>query len=96
MAIKGIIDRAGRVTISWDSQAEILAAPDGKKYLPCESCGTVQAEELNVVSFLCDECVKLGPVTGQCEECGRDVYQDRVWCDDCAPGKTTKEVDTYA
>lgn len=59
MAIKGIIDSRGRVTIAWDSQAEVLAAPDGKKYLPCDSCGKVHAVEMNTVCFLCKECADL-------------------------------------
>lgn len=94
---KGIIDRTGKVTVCWESQGEILAAPGGKIWLPCESCGEVQAVDLNVVSFLCDPCAKLrDECTGQCEECGRDVTDNRVYCEDCEPGHQHKGVDTYA
>lgn len=69
--VKAEIDRAGRVRIEFESQAEILAAPDGspgpgiaggiafepRKYLPCSNdCGRLLTVALNVVAVICDEC----------------------------------------
>lgn len=85
---KGIIDRQGTVTVSW-GQDEVLLAPDGAhgvrmKYFPCESCGEVKPVSMNVVSFLCDPCTEIRDrITGQCEECGCDVTDNKVYCDNC-------------
>lgn len=86
--MNGTINQYGEVTLTWNTQAEILSAPalpDGTpmKYLPCETCGGLQTVALNVESIMCLPCYERGPCTGQCDECGRDVYGDVVLCDDC-------------
>ena len=54
--MNGQIDSAGRVTITFESQAGVLLAPDGKKYLPCYKCGNIVVTPMNVVSTLCPPC----------------------------------------
>jgi hypothetical protein len=65
----GSTTRAGVISITFDSQAEILEAPprDGvrQKYLPCEHCGAVHAVALNVVASLCARCD-----ARTCSDCG--------------------------
>lgn len=56
--MNGQIDSAGRVTIKFEFQTEVLMAPEGKKYLPCDKCGNVVAVAMNVVSVLCPVCEK--------------------------------------
>lgn len=88
----GSINIHGTATVTWDTQAEVLAAPpaaDGekRKYLPCNGCGGLQVVSMNTVSTYCLPCYDKGPVTGQCEECGRDVYGDWAVCEDCRTPK---------
>lgn len=55
--MKATIDRHGRVNIEFESQAECLDAPGGKKYLPCDGgCGRLLTVERMVVSIVCPEC----------------------------------------
>lgn len=54
-------DRHGNITIEFNSQEEVLRAPDEhdskRKYLPCvASCDTLVVVALNVVSVTCDPC----------------------------------------
>jgi len=59
--MKATIDRNGRVTIEFESQAECLDAPGGLKYLPCDAgCGVLLAAERMVVSMVCPECHPVG------------------------------------
>lgn len=64
-------DHQGNVVVKWNSQADFLPAPDGKKYLPCSACMKLEAVEMNVVSFYCDPCAKAfdqGELT-KCDGC---------------------------
>ena len=59
--MRGTHDNHANVTITFNSQGEILEAPpaaDGsrRKYLPCDCCGRVDAVPLNVVSGICEPC----------------------------------------
>lgn len=56
MAITGTIERDGTVTVTWNVQAERLAAPKGGHYLPCEVCGVVLEVTGTVVSVICPGC----------------------------------------
>jgi hypothetical protein len=56
--IKAHMDHQGNVAINFNTQADFLAAPGGKKYLPCSACMKLEVVELNVVSFYCDSCAK--------------------------------------
>jgi predicted RNA-binding Zn-ribbon protein involved in translation (DUF1610 family) len=69
--IQAHADHQGTVQIKWNSQTNFLAAPGGKKYLPCVACMKLEAVEMNVVSFYCDPCAKafdLGELS-RCEQC---------------------------
>jgi len=52
----GTIDRAGNCTITFNLQEERLSAPGGRQWLPCDSCGRVEAVEPKVVCFYCVQC----------------------------------------
>ena len=54
--MKGPTENDGTCTITFNTQAENLAAPDRKKWLPCEACHDLQAVELNVVATYCAAC----------------------------------------
>jgi len=71
--IHGTIDCAGRVTITFESQAELLWSYDGRKYLPCfGNCGTVLIVEENVVLSTCFACSRK-----------HDGSDDRTECRSC-------------
>lgn len=59
-AMKGTHESDGTVTITWNSQNEVLHAPDAIDhrciYLPCEGCGAVRRVKPNVVAVWCDTC----------------------------------------
>lgn len=46
----------GTITIQFNSQGEVLLAPDGQKYLPCNWCGALLTVPLNTVSVGCRRC----------------------------------------
>lgn len=54
----GHIDRDGTVRIEFNAQAEILPAPNGRVYLPCENCNRVQVVLPNTVAITCMPCVR--------------------------------------
>ena len=57
--MRGTHDRLARVTITFNSQFEVLEAPGGKIYLPCDTCGKVLTVEKNTVAIECEECAEI-------------------------------------
>lgn len=77
------MDRHGRVTITFESQAEALDAPqDGRgiplKYLPCgRGCGRLERVAYPACSVICDECYGARQT---CAWCGEPrVGEDGEW-----------------
>lgn len=58
--MKGTHASDGTVTLTWNSQGEVLYAPAAvplsRIYLPCEGCGAVKVVAANVVAVWCDTC----------------------------------------
>ncbi len=55
--MKALIDDCGRVTITYESQAENLDAPADMIYLPCNrNCGELLIVPRNVISMTCGKC----------------------------------------
>lgn len=54
--MKGHIDQAGKVTITFHIHNEQLEGPAGLCWLPCWYCGRLKLVEKNVVSVTCSKC----------------------------------------
>ena len=87
--MKGTIDNAGNVVITFNMQAELLEAPGGKKYLPCEICGKIQAVDYNVVTMTCGDCMENIKNYGICEP----NHDDAVGCLKCGESISDAEYD---
>ncbi len=70
----GNIDLDGTVHLQVHAEAESLAAPCGKGYLPCSDCGRVQAVLPNTVAITCMPCVR---------ELVADGKADPAWLAEC-------------
>jgi len=83
MNIHSHVDHHGNVEIKFNLQEAALAAPGGKKYLPCSACMKLEVVEMNVVSTLCDSCDEISKSQGltYCEDCRhwvKPVYFDNT------------------
>jgi hypothetical protein len=57
MNAKSINQISGDFTIDVDNQSEPILSPDKTlKLIPCDHCYKLEWKNLNVVSFLCDDC----------------------------------------
>ncbi len=96
--MRGTISRDGTLTITLNTQWEILPAPHKvgealtRMWYPCEQCGGLQNVESSVVTFNCSACAE---DLKDSERMERIIYQGRVLCEDAQGGCGTVPFDVH-